>query len=225
MPSVRICVLFGIISLPWLLSGCGGSATQSFIAKDEPWRSSEERACLAAGVVRESPYIKTKLSLGGPSACGAEQPFELAAVRNGNVMLKPVAYLRCPMIPQVNLWVREVIEPAALRYYNSPLTELRIAGSYSCRPINHAFGAVLSEHGHANALDVSGFVLANGKTVSVKKGWRGDKRDQAFLREVRAGACHHFTTVLSPNYDRNHHDHFHVDLARRGKDGLRTVCK
>ena len=47
----------------------------------------------------------------------------------------------------------------------------------------------------------------------------------ALRRLVRAGACQHFTTVLSPDYDSNHHDHFHVDLARRGSDGLKTVCK
>ena len=223
MPSVRSCVIFGIL-IPWL-SGCGGNSGQYFVSKNEPWRSTEERACLASGAVRESPFIKTKLSLGGPTACGAERPFELAAADGGRVKLQPVALLRCPMIPQVNRWVREVIEPAALRYYNVPLTELRIAGSYSCRPMNNAFGAMLSEHGHANALDVSGFVLADGRRISVKKDWRGNARDRAFLRTVRAGACEHFTTVLSPDYDRNHHDHFHVDLARRGSDGLRIVCK
>ena len=222
MPSVRFCVVLGIICT--LLSACGGGG-QSFVAKDEPWRETEERACLASGVVRESPFIKTKLSLGGPSVCGAEQPFELAAADGGRVALRPAALLRCPMIPQVNRWVATSIEPAARRIYGVPLAELKIAGSYACRPINHAFGATLSEHGHANALDVSGFVLADGRSISVKKGWRGDYRDRAFLRAVQAGACENFTTVLSPDYDLNHHDHFHVDLARRGSDGLRTVCK
>ena len=157
--------------------------------------------------------------------CGAEQPFELAAADGGRVALRPAALLRCPMIPQVNRWVATSIEPAAQRIYGVPLAELKIAGSYACRPMNHAFGAHLSEHGHANALDVSGFVLADGRSISVKKGWRGDYRDRAFLRAVQAGACENFTTVLSPDYDSNHHDHFHVDLARRGSDGLRTVCK
>ncbi len=222
MPSVRFCVVLG--SLCTLLSACGGGG-QSFVTKDEPWRETEERACLASGVVRESPFIKTKLSLGGPSVCGAEQPFGLAAADGGRVTLRPAALLRCPMIPQVNRWVSTVIEPAAQRIYGVPLAELKIAGSYACRPINHAFGATLSEHGHANALDVSGFVLADGRSISVKKGWRGDYRDRAFLHAVQAGACENFTTVLSPDYDSNHHDHLHVDLARRGSDGLRTVCK
>lgn len=223
MPSVRSRVAFGIL-FPVFLSGCGGTG-QYFVAKDEPWRATEERACLASGVVRESPFIKTKLSLGGPSVCGAEQPFEMAAADGGRITLNPVAYLRCPMIPQVNSWVVNAVEPAARRVYGTELVELKIAGSYACRPMNHVSGASLSEHGHANALDVSGFVLADGRRVSVKSGWYGDARERAFLRMVHDGACREFTTVLGPEYDSNHRDHLHVDLARRGTDGLRTVCK
>ena len=223
MPSVPFRVVFGIL-LPVLLAGCGGTG-QSFIAKNEPWRSNEERACLASGVVREGPFIKTKLSLGGPSVCGAEQPFEMGAADNGRVTLSPVAYLRCPMIPQVNRWVVNTIGPAAQRIYGVPLVELKVAGSYACRPINHTSGEYLSEHGHANALDISGFVLADGRRITVKGGWSGDYRERAFLRAVHDGACHEFTTVLGPEYNSLHRDHFHVDLARRGPDGLKTVCK
>ncbi len=223
MPSIPFRVVFGIL-VPVLLTGCGGSG-EYFVAKDEPWRSTEERACLASGVVREGPFIKTKLSLGGPSVCGAERPFEMAAADNGRVSISPVAYLRCPMIPQVNRWVVNSVGPAAQRIYGVPLVELKIAGSYSCRPMNHTSGANLSEHGHANALDVSGFVLADGRRINVKGGWRGDYRERAFLRAVHDGACQEFTTVLSPDYNSAHHDHFHVDLARRGPDGLKTVCK
>ncbi len=67
-----------------LLSACGGGG-EYFVTKDEPWRETEERACLASGVVQESPFLKTKLSLGGPSVCGAERPFELAAADGGRV--------------------------------------------------------------------------------------------------------------------------------------------
>lgn len=222
MPFIRICVLGILCSV--LLTACGGSG-QYFVAKEEPWRATEERSCLASGVVRASPFIRTKLALGGPSVCGAEQPFEMAAAEGGRVRLQPVALLRCPMIPQVDQWVSAVIEPAARRAYGVGLAELTIAASYACRPMNNVFGAHLSEHGHANALDVSGFVLTDGTRIAVKTGWRGDWRERNFLHAVHDGACRYFTTVLSPAYDSNHHDHFHVDLARRGGDGLGTVCK
>lgn len=220
-PSIR--VLFPAFLLSAAVCGCGAGPT--FIAKDEPWRAEEERSCLASGVVTGRPLVRARAALGGPSACGAEQPFEMAAADGGRVLLKPVAMLRCPMIPQVDRWVRTVIEPAARRTYGVSLAELTIAGSYSCRPINGVSGGYLSEHGHANALDVSGFVLADGRRISVKSGWSGGGRDRAFLQAVHDGACGEFTTVLGPDYNAYHRDHFHVDLARRGPDGMRGICK
>jgi hypothetical protein len=107
----------------------------------------------------------------------------------------------------------------------APVVELKVAASYSCRPMNGAHGARLSEHGHANAVDISGFVLADGRIVQVKGGWWGAWAERAFLREVHGGACNIFTTVLGPSYDANHRDHFHLDLARHGRDGEGRICK
>ena len=91
--------------------------------------------------------------------------------------------------------------------------------------MNHVSGARLSEHGHANAVDISAFVLADGRTVHVKSGWWGAFAERNFLRAVHGGACSIFTTVLGPNYDANHRDHFHLDLARHGRDGEGRICK
>ncbi|MGE0025464.1 MAG: extensin family protein [Hyphomicrobium sp.] len=195
------------------------------MAKLEPWRASEESSCIASGVLAHTTFIATRSALGGPSVCGTERPYELSAVNDGRVRLKPAALLRCPMIPQVERWVRETVAPAAVYYFGSEVVELTIAGSYSCRPMNHVSGAKLSEHGYANALDVSGFTLANGRKISVKRGWNGDDAEQAYLRVVHRGACQQFMTVLGPDHDRAHNDHFHVDLARHGGDGLKRICK
>ena len=125
------------------------------------------------------------------------------------------------MIPQVDRWIATVIEPAALQTYGVPLVEVTVAGSYSCRPMNNVPGAMLSEHGHANALDVSGFIARRRHAHHGEERMARRLRDRAFLRTVHDGACSRFTTVLSPDYDANHHDHLHVDLARRGPDGAR----
>lgn len=207
-----------------LLWGCS-KGEPDFVAKDEPWRAEEEHACLAAHVVHETPWIKSRSALGGPSACGAARPFEVAAVDGGRVAFNPIALLRCPMVPQVDRWVSRVINPAAMRYLGQPVVEVSVAASYSCRPMNNQSGAQLSEHGHANALDVSAFVLADGRKVTVKGGWWGEPRERSFLRAVHAGACAEFTTVLGPDANAFHRDHFHVDLARHGKDGLKGYCK
>ncbi len=218
--------VLAFIALGSLLAlwGCGKGGPD-FVAKDEPWRAEEEHACLAANVVRETAWIKSRSALGGPSVCGAARPFEMAAADSGRVAFKPNAMLRCPMVPQVDKWVARVINPAAYRYLGQPVVELSIASSYSCRPMNGQSGAQLSEHGHANALDVSAFTLADGRKVTVRAGWWGEPRERAFLRAVHAGACAEFTTVLGPEANVFHRDHFHVDLARHGKDGLKGYCK
>lgn len=208
-----------------LLWGCSKSQQPDFVSKPEPWRPVEEGQCLAQGYARKSPFIVPRAALGGPGTCGAEHPFEMSAALGGQVQMRPPALLNCPMIPSVDIWVTKVVMPAAKRHFGMPVVELKVAGSYGCRPINHVRGAKLSEHGHANALDVSGFLLANGRWVMVKSGWNGDPRQRAFLRNVHQGTCDTFTTVLGPNYDANHRDHFHMDLARHGRDGLMRICK
>jgi hypothetical protein len=207
-----------------LLWGCGTTGP-TFVAKDEPWRGAEERACMSSGAVHQTSFLRGRSALNGPSYCGASAPFEMSAALGGRVAMRPAALLRCPMIPQVDRWVGEVVEPAARFHFGTSIAELKVAASYACRPINHQSGGRLSEHGYANALDVSSFILASGEVITVKGGWYGTPRERAFLRDVQKGACERFTTVLGPNYDANHHDHFHMDLARRGRDGLMRICK
>jgi hypothetical protein len=211
--------------LPAVLALWACSQTPQFIAKDEPWRADEERACLAAGVVHETSFVASRDSLGGPSVCGALRPFTVAATVHGSVQLRPAALLRCPMVPAVDRWVESVVMPAARYYLGSSVVELKVAASYSCRPMNNVDGANLSEHGHANAVDISTFVLADGREVAVKSGWWGGLAERNFLRDVHRGACGVFTTVLGPGYDINHRDHFHLDLARHGRDGEGRICK
>jgi hypothetical protein len=211
--------------LPFLVSGCSTGPSLSFKAKHEPWRENEERACLSAGAVAQTHFIRSRSALGGPSVCGAARPFEVSAVADGRVAFKPAALLRCPMVPQVDRWVRNVVEPAARHYFGASVAEIKVGASYSCRPINHRRGAKLSEHGYANALDVSKFTLTNGRKITVKAGWYGAPEERKFLRDLHKGACREFTTVLGPHYDANHRDHFHLDLARRGRRGNVRVCK
>ncbi len=214
--------------LALVLTSCSSSPSFKstyFKAKKEPWRADEEQACLSSRSVVQTRFIRSRSALGGPSVCGAARPFEMHAAGEGRVLMKPAALLRCPMVPQVERWVRNTVEPAARYYFGSPVVEMRVAASYACRPINHRRGAKLSEHGYANALDVSRFKLANGRTITVKAGWHGDSAERSFLRDLHKGACNTFTTVLGPNYDRNHHDHFHMDLARRGRNGRGNFCK
>ncbi len=72
-------------------------------------------------------------------------------------------------------------------------------------------GAQLSEHGRANALDVRGFRLANGQSISLT-----DRNVPRELREnVLHSVCARFTTVLGPGSDWYHEEHIHLDLMAR----------
>ena len=101
-------------------------------------------------------------------------------------------------------------------------------GAYSCRPIDNEPGARLSEHAFGNAVDVAGFTLADGRTLTYVRDWKGaGTQEAAFLHEAHAGACQYFTTVLGPGADVFHYNHIHLDLANHGatNTGPRRICK
>lgn len=223
MYSRRVRVAFPAFAV-LVLTACS-TGGPNFVSKNEPWRAEEETACLEAGVVRASPFVQTRSALGGPSTCGAARPFEMSAAAGGRVAMRPAALLRCPMVPQVDRWISKAVIPAAERFFGVPVVEVKVAASYSCRPINHISGGRLSEHGYANALDVSAFILSDGRTITVKGGWWGSDGERKFLRYVHTASCSEFTTVLGPEADAHHRDHFHLDLARHGRDGLKRICK
>ncbi|HZH52902.1 MAG TPA: extensin family protein [Microvirga sp.] len=214
-------VAFIALSLVGLgLTGCGLFRFE----QREPWRAQAEEACLSQRMVQPSAYMALSSKIDGPGACGMDYPFKVSAFNNGSVGLKSKVTLACPIIPRIDMWLDEIVKPAAMMYFGVPLADLK-AGSYSCRPRNNRSGAKLSEHSFGNALDVMGFALADGREVSVVKGWKGSPAEQEFLREVFVGACRYFTTVLGPGSDAYHYDHLHIDLARHDPQGQRRVCK
>jgi hypothetical protein len=220
---LRRWVKFGLTIAALLqIQGCGKPSY--FVAKEEPWRADEERRCLASGYIRNNPYISKRSALGGPAPCGAVQPLYVSATAHGAVGLAPSATLQCPMVPATDHWVVTSVMPAARHYFGTDLVELKVIASYSCRPRNGIAGGILSEHGLANALDIAAFKLADGREVSVLSGWNGNVAERAFLRAVHSGACRTFTTVLGPEANRFHRDHFHLDLARHGRRGAGRVC-
>ena len=65
-------------------------------------------------------------------------------------------------------------------------------------------------------MDVSAFVLADGRRVSVLGDWQGDQKAQKFFRLIKGSACKRFGTVLSPEYNAAHADHLHLDMSGKG---------
>ncbi|MCR9073146.1 MAG: extensin family protein [Alphaproteobacteria bacterium] len=124
-------------------------------------------------------------------------------------------HLTCPMAAALYLWERDIAGPAAMRHLGSRLVRIDHMGTYSCRRIGGGTSGRPSEHAAANAIDISGFRLEDGRRVSVLRDWSsGGAAERAFLRDIRRGACEIFQVVLGPDYNAAHRDHFHFDLGR-----------
>ncbi len=203
------------------LSGCGWLDFE----EREPWRAEVEARCLASKTVVVSDYIRPMPMIKGPRVCGVDHPFHVTGLNGGQTSVAPRARLGCAMVPALEQWMRETIQPAAMALYGVQVVEVKNMASYGCRPRNNQKGAPLSEHSFANALDIGAFRFADGREITVKSGWKGAPDEQMFLRQALAGACKSFTTVLGPGSDAFHYDHFHLDLRMHDPRGMRRVCK
>ncbi|MBR1127487.1 extensin family protein [Bradyrhizobium iriomotense] len=152
----------------------------------------------------------------GPGACGGEDLVRLEAIvlpDKRKVTVKPAAILRCTMASAIADWVRKDMVPLAASL-GSTISDLDNFDSFECRGRNRIVGAMLSEHGKANALDVRAIKLANGQSIGLT--------DRTISRDVRErvlhSVCTRFSTVLGPGSDWYHEDHIHLDLAQRRND-------
>jgi len=149
----------------------------------------------------------------GPGECGAADAVQLQTVvlpDQTKVAVTPPATLRCPMAEQIANWLRDDVAPS-LAETGPPLRVLDNFDSYECRGRSRVRAAALSEHGRADALDVRGFRLADGREIELT-----DINVAKDLRQkFRASACARFSTVLGPGSDGYHEEHVHLDLAER----------
>ena len=134
-------------------------------------------------------------------------------VTGGAVAFSAGFLASCPLALALERFVAEAVQPAAVAAFGQPVRRIDHIGSYNCRPIRNSLAGSPSQHSYANALDLTGFVLADGTVVSVARHWPGDGPEAAFLRQVAGDACRYFRVVLTPDYDRLHAGHFHLDLG------------
>ena len=177
--------------------------------------SRETQACfadLARQEVRFSPLPDRDYG-GGCQVVGAVQLIDIG------VPVTNLKAMRCGLARSFTGWVDHAVAPAARQMLGSDLVRIESMGTYACRAVVGAPGAGgrLSGHGTANAVDVSGFVLQDGRRITLQQGWNGADADaRAFLRVIRASACKRFGTVLSPDYNAVHYNHLHLEDDRAG---------
>lgn len=190
-----------------------GSAPQSFATR------AEDASCLAdlgAGGARFTPLPDTYTAPG----CNQLGTVQLTALASDRAMLgvSNIGPVRCGTAKAFNDWARFGVDRAARQILGSPVARIETMGSYSCR--NVAGTERRSAHARAEAIDVSGFVLADGRRIVLKRDWQGgDAATREFLRVVHQSACKRFGTVLGPDYNPAHEDHFHLE----GSGG--TFCR
>jgi hypothetical protein len=172
----------------------------------------------APGVPRDVPRAPVREPPPGPLGSARDIP---ATSSFTPVAVSPPATLACPIVSELERWIAGAVQPAAMRWFGSPVAEIKQISAYSCRGMNGNSRASISEHAFGNALDIAAFTLADGRKITVKNGWRGLPEEQGFLRDVQAAACGQFSTVLAPGSNVYHYDHIHVDLMRR-RDGHRA---
>lgn len=154
-------------------------------------------------------------------------------LRQANIRLGSVVSLSCPMALSFAMWERHALQPAAIARFGEPVVALQHLGSYACRNINTGEGSFKgrmasgsgsrSRHATADALDVTGFTMADGQRISVLKNWQSQsdsegataRRDAKalLLADLHASACKYFKGVLGPDYNAVHKDHFHFETG------------
>lgn len=172
------------------------------------WMMTDDLPTCIAALQRAGVEMEQMPSRIERSGCTREDTITLAKFSRAAIAPEE---MRCDVALRLYLLERHVIQPAARKHFGTSVGRITHFGSYSCRNISGSNR--LSEHATANAFDLSGFVLSNGQTISLKRDWTGGGAPAGFLRGVRRGACDFFNMVLSPDYNEAHADHFHVDMG------------
>jgi hypothetical protein len=145
------------------------------------------------------------------AGCDIDNAFAVTAF-DGAVVPRFVA--TCRLTVALSLWLRHAAQPAAERILGTRIVRLEHFGSYACRNVYHRADAPRSRHATADAVDISAFVLADGRRVPVTA-WKGDTPEARFLHAARDGVCR-FAGVLSPDYNQAHADHLHIEVGGFG---------
>jgi len=205
--------------------------------KQEPLNSQKETIVnqSVCPAVLSGQIIATILPPISDGQCGERSPLQINAF--GSVELSAPIVVNCRMASSVSKWVANA-ERDAIQILGEGLTQIDVSTSYQCRRRNNAAKGKISEHGFANALDITAFRFKDGSVVTLSDGWEKEPQDikeetdekeaskeSVFLKQVRDNACRYFTTVLSPEANKLHEDHFHFDMGCHGKTCTYKICE
>ncbi|WP_430444790.1 extensin family protein [Sphingorhabdus contaminans] len=198
------------------LSGCGGREERDIPrVTNDSFSSAESRKCLA-DLKAQSVRFQVLPNQWRGGGCRTIDTIKVLDLGTETANLGPMT---CPLASNFAAWARHAVRPAARQYLGSDVVRIETFGTYSCRNVNGGRSGKLSEHAYANAVDVSAFILRDGRRISLLNNWNGQPQERAFLRRLHQSACKRFGTVLGPEYNAQHANHFHFDMAKSMKDG------
>jgi hypothetical protein len=209
---------FAAIVLTTALAGCGVAPDTREPAARAPtsgsgsanWERPQARQCITELGRSGSQFAPLPDRMYG-AGCSTLDSVQLDRVGGdlGPLTVTNLGPLACPLANDFAAWARYGVDRAARQILGSPLVRIETMGSYSCR--NVAGTGRLSAHSRAEAVDISAFLLADGRRISVKDGWNASAKEREFLRVVHRSACKRFGTVLGPDYNAAHYDHLHLE--------------
>lgn len=206
---------FLLVAGVFALASCGGREKPQSPRSSENMTAQYARQCLA-GLKSKSVRFA---GLPSKSFDGGCRMIDTVKLMDFGMPTTNLGAMTCPLASSFTDWARYAVAPAAKQYLGSEVVKIETMGTFNCRAVNGSRSGKLSEHAFANAVDVSAFVLRDGRRVSVLNGWRGSPEERAFLRRLHQSACKRFGTVLGPEYNAAHANHFHFDMARSNTNG------
>jgi len=196
------------------------------ISREEGWATASKLADLRTGgaacraVLTRSQIMFETLDPAGEGACRrADRILPESDPASGLSFAPARADATCAVHAGLAWWLEHRVQPAAQELLGGRVVTIRQLGTANCRRINGAQTGRWSEHATGNAIDIAGFTLDDGRTISVLSHWDSGDERETFLKAARDGACDVFGTALSPDYNALHADHFHFDQAARGFGG------
>jgi hypothetical protein len=159
--------------------------------------------------------------------CGLQSPLSLEAVMaNGrSVPLNAPVTTDCGMATALPGWIADV-DRWLMATEKTRIAQVNVGTNYACRNVNNAKEGNLSFHAFGDAMDVVGFTLEDGRTISVETAWPGTvEQGSRIIRFAHDAACTHFTTVLGPEANELHRDHLHIDLGCHGQRCVARLCE
>jgi len=140
-------------------------------------------------------------------ACSVATPVRVTAA---GIAWNQPGVVSCGFALALDAFAREEVNPAARAYFGRDVRLIRQFGTYACRRETGGEGR-WSLHAAGRAIDIAGFELTDGTTILVERDWRGAGAKSAFLHDIVHRACRRFGVVLTPDSDRDHYNHIHID--------------